>query len=171
MPCLQTHRLLALAPPGDAGPSAACRRNRWIRRGVPARLGDVGRHAQRTGAQPAGYCVAPALMQEPPGEVERLLPDVAAATQQLVPGSARAQDFNMFAMHALASDPRALRMLLHASGHNLETPVSRIVHDGWRNLAPIVQQYIALEVLAPAWLARTAPDFSDPRMWAAGQPG
>jgi hypothetical protein len=110
-------------------------------------------------------------MQEPPGEVERLLPDVAAATQQLVPGSARAQDFNMFAMHALASDPRALRMLLHASGHNLETPVSRIVADGWRNLPPIVQQYIALEVLAPTWLAHTAPDFSDPRMRTAGQPG
>ncbi len=62
-------------------------------------------------------------------------------------------------------------MLLHASGHSLVTPVSRIVHDGWWRLAPVVQQYIALEVLAPAWLAHTAPDFSDPRMWTAGQPG
>ena len=129
------------AHPSAPGPRAAGR-GRSIR-GVPrepvdsprrpGQTGGVGRHAQRTGAQPAGYCVAPALMQEPPGEVERLLPDVAVATQQLVPGSARAQDFNMFAMHALASDPRALRMLLHASGHNLETPVSRIVADGWRN--------------------------------------
>ena len=143
----------------------------WIRQRVPARLGDVGRHAQHTGAQPAWYDIAPALADEPPGDVAQLTPDVAAASQLLRSESAHAQDFNTFCMHAMASDPHALRMLLRASGHALDTPVSRIVADGWSNLAPAVQYNLAVEVLAPAWLARTAPDFSDPAIWSGGRPG
>jgi hypothetical protein len=131
----------------------------------------VGRHAQHSGAQRAWYDVAPALADEPPGEVEQLTPDVAAVSQLLRPGSWHAQDLNTFCMHAMASDPRALRMLLHASGHALDVPVSRIVHDGWSNLVPAVQYNLAVEVLAPAWLARTPPDFSDPAIWSGGRPG
>jgi len=131
----------------------------------------VGRHAQHTGAQAPWYGVAPALADEPPGEVAQLTPDVAAASQLLRPGSSHAQDFNTFCMHAMASDPRALRMLLHASGLALDVPVPRIVHDGWCNLVPAVQYNLAVEVLAPAWLARTAPDFSDPAIWSGGRPG
>jgi len=93
------------------------------------------------------------------------------ASQLLRPGSSHAQDFNTFCMHAMASDPRALRMLLHASGLALDVPVPRIVHDGWCNLVPAVQYNLAVEVLAPAWLARTAPDFSDPAIWSGGRPG
>jgi len=155
----------ATPPGGDAGGK------RWIRRRIPVRLGHVGRHAQHTGAQAPWYDVAPALVGEPPGEVAQLTPDVAAATQLLRPGSAQAYDFNTFAMHAMASDPHALRMLLRASGHALDTPVSRIVADGWANLVPAVQYNLAVEVLAPAWLARTAPDFSDPAIWSGGRPG
>ena len=81
-------------------------------------------------AQPAWYRVAPALAEEPPSAVARLIPDVAAALPEIGAGSARARDFNAFSMHAMASDPRALRMLLRASGLGIDRPVSQIVHDG-----------------------------------------
>lgn len=97
----------------------------------------------------------------------------AAARRQLSPVTPPATDAGLQARsgHAMASDPHALRMLLRASEHALDTPVSCIVADGWSNLAPAVQYNLAVEVLAPAWLARTAPDFSDPAIWSGGRPG
>jgi hypothetical protein len=67
-------------------------------------------------------------------------------------------------MHALARDARAMRVLLRACGLSLETPPSQIIANGWYYFTPEVQRHLVLEVLAPGWLARTAPD---PGIWTA----
>jgi hypothetical protein len=115
--------------------------------------------------------IAPSLAEEPADDVLRATPDFATASRMFDPGSARRRAFNTYSMHAIASDPKAMRGFLIASGMNLDTPVSEIISRGWQTFGPEVQWHIAVEVLVPAWLARAAPDFSDPRIWTATQRG
>ena len=115
--------------------------------------------------------IAPSLAEEPADDVLRATPDVATASRMFEPGSARRRAFNVYSMHAIASDPKAMRGFLIASGMNLDTPVSEIISRGWQAFVPEVQWHIAVEVLVPAWLARAAPDFSDPRIWTATPQG
>lgn len=140
----------------------------WPARTAQVRLGVVSTPRGDPADPPVSPShIAPSLAEEPADDVLRATPDFATASRMFDPGSARRRAFNVYSMHAIASDPKAMRGFLIASGMNLDTPVSEIISRGWQAFVPEVQWHIAVEVLVPAWLARAAPDFSDPRIWTA----
>ena len=99
--------------------------------------------------------IAPSLAEEPADDVLRATPDFATASRMFEPGSARRRAFNVYSMHAIASDPKAMRGFLIASGMNLDTPVSEIISRGWQAFVPEVQWHIAVEVLTRAAAERS----------------
>jgi len=152
-------------PPGVA----RLRVSIWPARKAQVRLGGVSTPPGDPVADPPvspGH-IAPSLAEEPADDVLRATPDFATASRMFEPGSSRRRAFNTYSMHAIARDPKAMRGFLIASGMNLDTPASEIISRGWQAFVPEVRWHIAVEVLVPAWLARAAPDFSDPRIWTA----